>query len=36
MMDDGTVEVLSGLRKGDQVVSKGGLTLKSLLANQTD
>jgi cobalt-zinc-cadmium efflux system membrane fusion protein len=34
--DDGTVEVLSGLRKGDQVVSKGGLTLKSLLANQTD
>jgi cobalt-zinc-cadmium efflux system membrane fusion protein len=34
--DDGTVEILSGLRKGDQVVSKGGLTLKSLLANQTD
>jgi cobalt-zinc-cadmium efflux system membrane fusion protein len=34
--DDGTVEVLSGLRKGDQVVSKGGLTLKSFLANQTD
>ena len=31
---DGTVEVLSGLRQGEIVVEKGGLTLKSLIANK--
>jgi cobalt-zinc-cadmium efflux system membrane fusion protein len=31
---DGTVEVLSGLREGEIVVEKGGLTLKSLIANK--
>jgi membrane fusion protein, heavy metal efflux system len=31
---DGTVEILAGLRAGDVVVAKGGLALKSLIANQ--
>ena len=31
---DGTVEVLSGLREGEAVVEKGGLALKSLIANK--
>jgi multidrug efflux pump subunit AcrA (membrane-fusion protein) len=31
---DGSVEVLSGLRAGEVVVEKGGLTLKSLIANK--
>jgi len=32
--EDGTVEVLTGLGPGDVVVAKGGLALKSLIANQ--
>jgi cobalt-zinc-cadmium efflux system membrane fusion protein len=31
---DGAVEILAGLRAGDLVVAKGGLELKSLIANQ--
>jgi cobalt-zinc-cadmium efflux system membrane fusion protein len=31
---NGSVEVLSGLRAGEVVVEKGGLTLKSLIANK--
>jgi cobalt-zinc-cadmium efflux system membrane fusion protein len=31
---DGTVEILAGLQPGDVVVAKGGLALKSLIANQ--
>ena len=31
---DSTAEVLSGLRQGEVVVEKGGLTLKSLIANK--
>jgi cobalt-zinc-cadmium efflux system membrane fusion protein len=31
---DGTVEILSGLRQGEVVVEKGGLMLKSLIANK--
>jgi multidrug efflux pump subunit AcrA (membrane-fusion protein) len=31
---DGTAEVLSGLKQGEVVVEKGGLTLKSLIANK--
>lgn len=31
---DGTIEVLSGLGQGEVVVEKGGLTLKSLIANK--
>jgi cobalt-zinc-cadmium efflux system membrane fusion protein len=31
---DGTVEILAGLRPGDLVVARGGLALKSLIANQ--
>jgi cobalt-zinc-cadmium efflux system membrane fusion protein len=31
---DGSVEVLAGLGSGDLVVAKGGLALKSLIANQ--
>jgi cobalt-zinc-cadmium efflux system membrane fusion protein len=30
----GTVEILSGLKQGELVVAKGGLTLKSLIANK--
>jgi cobalt-zinc-cadmium efflux system membrane fusion protein len=29
-----TVEIIAGLKQGDQVVSKGGLALKSLIANK--
>ena len=29
-----TVEITAGLRQGDQVVAKGGLALKSLIANK--
>jgi membrane fusion protein, heavy metal efflux system len=31
---DGAIEVLSGLKEGEVVVEKGGLALKSLIANQ--
>ena len=31
--DNGAVEVLSGLREGDQVVTQGGVTLKAMLLN---
>ena len=31
---DGTVEIRSGLTSGDRVVAKGGLALKSLIANK--
>jgi cobalt-zinc-cadmium efflux system membrane fusion protein len=31
---DQTVEILSGLKAGDRVVAKGGLALKSLIANK--
>ena len=30
-----TVQIISGLHEGDQVVSRGGLTLKSMLANNS-
>jgi multidrug efflux pump subunit AcrA (membrane-fusion protein) len=30
-----TVEIIAGLKQGDQVVAKGGLALKSLLVNKT-
>jgi membrane fusion protein, heavy metal efflux system len=32
----GTVEILSGLKQGELVVEKGGLALKSLIANKAD
>jgi membrane fusion protein, heavy metal efflux system len=33
--DKGAVEVLSGLREGEQVVTQGGVTLKAMLLNGT-
>jgi multidrug efflux pump subunit AcrA (membrane-fusion protein) len=31
---DGTVEILSGLKQDDLIVAKGGLALKTLVANK--
>lgn len=33
--DKGAVEILSGLREGEQVVTQGGVTLKAMLLNDT-